>query len=303
MRIHVIQTGTVAIKSVQRQGRESGNPILNIVLDKEWTEPLPVFAFVIEHPEGLIVVDTGETEKGSQPGYFPRWHPYYRYGIQEWVRPEEEIGPQMRAIGLDPGDVRWVLLTHLHTDHAGGLEYFPKAEHLVSRSEYSAARGIGGLLQGYLSNRWPTWFNPTLIDMQPVPISTFPVSYRITRAGDVLFVPTPGHTPGHLSVVVTTSDRTFFLAGDASYTQALMLSGQIDGVTSDRALGRRTLQRIQAFCIDTPTVYLPAHDPETPDRLATRQPVITGNETSLLDGGEAVLQTAGPHHPLAIHPG
>ena len=102
MRIHVIQTGTVAIKQVQREGRETGNPILNIVLDKNWTEPLPIFAYVIEHPEGLIVVDTGETARVAERGYFPWWHPYYRYGLQEWVQPEEEIGPQMRASGARP---------------------------------------------------------------------------------------------------------------------------------------------------------------------------------------------------------
>jgi glyoxylase-like metal-dependent hydrolase (beta-lactamase superfamily II) len=128
MRIHVIQTGTVAIKRVQQQGKESGNPLLNMMLDPNWTEPLPIYAFVIEHPEGLIVVDTGETARAAEPGYFPWWHPYYRFGVREWVQPEEEIGPQMRAMGFDPGDVRWVLLTHLHTDHAGGLSHFPKAE-------------------------------------------------------------------------------------------------------------------------------------------------------------------------------
>ena len=271
MRIHVIQTGTVAVKSVQPQGREAGNPLLNIVFDKNWTEPLPIFAFVIEHPEGLIVVDTGETARVAEPSYFPQWHPYYRYGVQEWVQPEEEIGPQMRAIGLDPKDVRWVLLTHLHTDHAGGLAHFPNARHLVSRSEYTSAKGTRGLLRGYPSNRWPRWFNPTLIDMQPEPIPPFPASYRVTRADDVHFVPTPGHTPGHLSVVVTTSDMTYFLAGDTSYTQALMLSEKVDGVSPDRVIALQTLGRIQAFCRATPTVYLPAHDPDTPDRLATLQ--------------------------------
>jgi len=271
MRIHVIQTGTVAIKQVQRQGREAGHPLLNIVLDKNWTEPLPIFAFVIEHPEGLIVVDTGETARVAEPGYFPRWHPYYRYGLEEWVQPEEEIGPQMRAMGLDPKDVRWVLLTHLHTDHAGGLAHFSKAEHLVSRSEYTYAKGTRGLLRGYPSNRWPRWFNPTLIDMQPEPVSSFPASYQVTRAGDVCFVPTPGHTVGHLSVVVTTSDMTYFLAGDASYTQALMLSEKIDGVSLNPATARQTLERVHAFCRATPTVYLPSHDLDTPDRLANRQ--------------------------------
>ena len=71
MRIHVIQTGAVAIKQVQRSGRPTGNPVLNILLDPHWTKPLPIFAFVIEHPQGLIVVDTGETARVAEPGYFP----------------------------------------------------------------------------------------------------------------------------------------------------------------------------------------------------------------------------------------
>lgn len=271
MRIHVIQTGTVAIKQVQRQRRESGNPILNILLDKRWTEPLPIFAFVIEHPEGLIVVDTGETTRVSSPGYFPWWHLYYRFAVREWVQPEQEIGPQMRAIGFDPEDVRWVLLTHLHTDHAGGLGHFPHAEHLLARREYENAKGMMGELRGFLPNRWPDWFDPTLIDMQPEPLGPFPGSFPVTRAGDVHFVPTPGHTPGHLSVVVTAAEVSYFLAGDASYTQDLMLAEQVDGVTNDPATDRRTLAQIHAFARATPTVYLPAHDPDTPDRLVNRQ--------------------------------
>ncbi len=271
MRIHVIQTGTVAIKQAQQSRRPTGNPILNILLDPNWTEPLPILAFVIEHPEGLIVVDTGETARVAEPGYFPRWHPYYRLGAREWVQPEEEIGPQMRTMGLDPNDVRWVLLTHLHTDHAGGLAHFPRAEHLVSRREYTNATGTMGLVRGYLPNRWPHWFNPTLIDMQPQPVAPFPSSYPVTQAGDVRFVPTPGHTAGHLSVLVTTPEVNYFLAGDASYTQALMLAEQVDGVAPDRLIARQSLERVRAFCQATPTVYLPSHDPDTSDRLANRQ--------------------------------
>ena len=275
MRIHVIQTGTVAIKSVQQKGKESGNPILNMLLDPNWTEPLPIYAFLIEHPEGLIVVDTGETARTSQPGYFPWWHPYYRFGVKEWVQPEEEIGPQMRAMGFDPDEVRWVLLTHLHTDHAGGLAHFPKADHLVSRREYETAKGTLGVARGYPSNRWPDLFNPKLVEVGPEPIGPFLGSYPVTQGGDVSLIPTPGHTAGHLSVVVRTPDITYFLAGDTSYTQALMLAGQIDGVSMDRLVARRTLERIQDFCRSTPTVYLPSHDPDTPDRLANQQLAIT----------------------------
>src|SRR6476661_8563398 len=122
MKIHAIQTGTVTIKTRQVQARGHGaRRQLNMILDRRWTKPLPILAFAIEHPEGVIVVDTGETARTSDRDYFPKWHPFFRYGLREWVEPEEEIGPQLRRLGIGPGDVRTVVLTHLHTDHAGGL--------------------------------------------------------------------------------------------------------------------------------------------------------------------------------------
>jgi N-acyl homoserine lactone hydrolase len=103
MRIHAIQTGTVAITQNWRRGKGYGSiRRLNTLLDRRWTEPLPIYAWVVEHPEGVIVVDTGETASASQPGYFPGWQPYFRFAVKEWVRPEEEIGPQLRALGMDP---------------------------------------------------------------------------------------------------------------------------------------------------------------------------------------------------------
>jgi glyoxylase-like metal-dependent hydrolase (beta-lactamase superfamily II) len=125
MKIHAIQTGTVALTTAWREGVGHGRRrLVNAIVDWEWTEPLPIYAFAIEHPEGVIVVDTGEDTRASQRSYFARWHPGLR-AFREWVEPEQEIGPQLERLGIQPGDVRWVVLTHLHTDHAGGLHHFP----------------------------------------------------------------------------------------------------------------------------------------------------------------------------------
>ena len=98
MKIHAIQTGTVAVKTRQMAGVGHGHRrTLNMFLDREWSEPLPTYAYAIEHPEGVIVVDTGETARTSETGYFPRWHPFFRFGVPMWVDPEEEIGPQLLA--------------------------------------------------------------------------------------------------------------------------------------------------------------------------------------------------------------
>src|SRR5579884_3356673 len=118
IRIHAIQTGTVGIKTAQQVGRGQGpQRLLNVLTDKEWTQPLPIYAWVIEHPEGILVVDTGETARTAEKGYFPRWHPFARQTANKFlVSPEDEIGPQIQNLGIALNDVRWVVLTHLHTD-------------------------------------------------------------------------------------------------------------------------------------------------------------------------------------------
>jgi N-acyl homoserine lactone hydrolase len=272
MKIHAIQTGTVAVTTKWREGAGHGRlRLVNTLLDRDWTKPLPIYAFAIEHPEGVIVVDTGETSRASQPGYFPGWHPGVR-AFREFVEPEHEIGPRLERLGISPGDVRLLVMTHLHTDHAGGLHHFPDTEILVTRTELELASGLRGRLRGYVANtHWPAWFNPTLLELEPEPFGPFPASKVLTQAGDVTLVPVPGHTPGQIGVLVDEGDHTVFLAGDSSYTQELMVRGQADGVGADEDAERLTHERIRAYASETPTVYLPSHDPETEARLAARE--------------------------------
>jgi N-acyl homoserine lactone hydrolase len=279
MKIHAIQTGKVALTTAWREGVGHGRRrLLNTILDRQWTDPLPIYAFAIEHPEGVIVVDTGETARVSRPGYFARWHPGMR-AFREWVEPEEEIGPQLERIGIGPDDVRWVVMTHLHTDHAGGLHHFPDNEILVTRTELEFASGLRGRLRGYVANKqWPGWFKPTELELEPERVGPFPESLRLTKAGDVALVPLPGHTPGQIGVVVQDGDHAVFLAGDSSYTQDLMLRGVPDGVGADDEAERVTHERIREYAAANPTVYLVAHDPETGVRLAERRLVTAMRE-------------------------
>ena len=226
MKIHAIQTGTASLTRSWREGVGHGKRrLLKTLLDREWTEPLPIFAFAIEHPEGIIVVDTGESARAGERGYFPWWQPFFRFALREQVEPEEEIGPQLERLGIGVSDVRTIVLTHLHNDHTGGLHHFPHAEILVTRRELEYARGLLGRLRGYLPNRLPSWFAPTTIELEATPLGPFPLSLRLTKAGDVTLVPVPGHTPGQIAVLVQEPDQTVFIGGDSSYTQAAMLEG------------------------------------------------------------------------------
>jgi glyoxylase-like metal-dependent hydrolase (beta-lactamase superfamily II) len=196
------------------------------------------------------------------------------------VHPDEELGPQLRAIGIGPRDVRQVVLTHLHTDHAGGLLHVTGSRVWVSRGELEYASGVSGRLRGYLPHRWPKWWQPEFIRFEPRSIAAFSQAMPLTQRGDVLILPTPGHTPHHVSVLVC-GEPAFLLAGDTSYNQSLLLAGKVDGVSPDPRVTRRTLDRILTLAEERALVYLPSHDPDSATRLRDRL-VLNVKETRLI---------------------
>ncbi len=118
----------------------------------------------------------------------------------------------MEADGLAPASVRWVCLSHLHTDHAGRVDAFPAARVLVAREEWERARGFPGRVRGYLPHRWPRAVEPELVDLSGPAVGPFPRSYDVAGDGRLRLVPLPGHTPGHVGLLV---DARLLLAGDA----------------------------------------------------------------------------------------
>jgi glyoxylase-like metal-dependent hydrolase (beta-lactamase superfamily II) len=91
--------------------------------------------------------------------------------------------------------------------------------------------------------------------------------HPITADGRVFLVPTPGHARGHVSVVVRDDNVSYFIAGDASYNEENLGQERTDGVTYDPKVSLDTLRRIKAFALGEPTVFLPAHDTESVERL------------------------------------
>ena len=266
--IHAISTGLVQVRRPQMESRGRGAArVAHMLFDEEWSDRLPIHVWVIDHEEGIIIVDTGETARVHERGYHPRWHPFYRRAARFFVPPEEELGPQLKAKGIALRDVRHVVLTHLHTDHAGGLSHVVGSRVWVSPGEMERAGGVGGRVQGDLPHRWPKWWQPESIRFEPRRLGPFEEAMPLTRRGDVLIIPTPGHTPHHVSVVVL-GDPSCILAGDTSYTEQLLLDGKVDGVSPDLQVTRRTNERILALAGERPLVYLPSHDPESAARLA-----------------------------------
>lgn len=272
MRIHIIETGRVRIKRNNIIGHWHGLlRQVRTIVSLRWADWLPVYCFAIEHDDGVILVDTGSATHLTS---LPKWHPYHQFAVQFDISPEREVGPVLRARGISPEAVSTVVLTHMHMDHEGGIAHFPHARFLASPREIEISSGLMGRLRGYLPERRPGWFRPEPLPQGNLRIGDFENAVALTNAGDVLVVPTPGHTAGHVSVLVRDNNIWVMLAGDASYLQSTMLAELVDGVTSDEETSRHTLRKIRRLAGVEPLVYLTAHDPHGPTRLERRETVV-----------------------------
>jgi N-acyl homoserine lactone hydrolase len=269
IRIHGIQTGNVAIKTAHENLRSpEALRLLSIIQDGRWTPLLPILTWVIEHPEGVIVIDTGEVAAASDIATYmatdPRNRWFYERNLALFVTPAEELATQLRGLGLAPEQVRTVVMTHLHGDHAGGLGFFPNATFLVSRAEYE-----GQLRQpfGAVASLWPASWSPKLVEHDGPAVGPFSASRAVTSAGDVLLVPTPGHSYGHQSVVLQDGERSYFFAGDLAFSEGQLLAQELQGIAYDLSAARTTLAQVLRYVRETPTVFLPTHDPLALQRL------------------------------------
>lgn len=266
MRVHALQCGRL-IGNQTFLRAESWSSLLRRPQQLEF----PVYAYVVEHPEGHILIDAGMTAHVRVPRAQRRFVP------APLIRPEDEIGPRMTAAGLDPSDVRQVIVTHLDWDHVGGIGHFPHADVLVHRPEHDFARTFMGKLR-YQPKLWPASFSPTLYDLDAEPYGPFPRSKTVTDRGDVRIVPIPGHSIGQVGVAVELDDRRLFFGADHVLRQDWFLddyaAGRLLGLgIFFRDLATETSRRIQRLFADAATVFLPAHDADAPARLAAMEPV------------------------------
>jgi N-acyl homoserine lactone hydrolase len=210
LRLHVFNTGWVSMEEKDLYlGGGSAQRIL------------PILSFVIEHPRGLIVFDTGlnaafAIDPSPYPGAFGnQWFPFRS-------APGMNLAAQMRASGLPPENVAYVVLSHLHYDHSGDLRAFPQSRLVVTREEWRAAQALFKRSRGYLGKDY-AGLAFTLLDFPRgnggLSKPTLEGEYGLDMLDDgrLILVPTFGHTLGHQSLLVFLPDGVVLLAGDAVY--------------------------------------------------------------------------------------
>lgn len=265
------KVGALTIHAIQAGGqRLDGGAMFGVVPKPLWERrivadernriQLGMRCLVIEHPAGVILIDTGAGNKEDQK---------FKdiYGIEnEGANGRTSLEDGLAEVGMTPDDIAVVINTHLHFDHAGGNTYrdesgeiavsFPKARYIVKRGEYDFATHPNERTSA-------SYFERNFMPVVKAHNFEF-VSREKEIVKGVRVVPTPGHTPFHQSVLIeSASERAFFLA-DMLPTHAHLPLPWIMGYDVEPLVTLETKRRILRQAEDEDWLLIFEHDAEIP---------------------------------------
>jgi N-acyl homoserine lactone hydrolase len=205
---------------------------------------IPITAYLIRTGEAVVLFDTGVSPR-AVPGLL-------RNDTMARFTEADLLVHRLDALGLQPGDVDLVVISHLHFDHAGGAELFAKSELVVQRDEYAAAHHPPPFLAPFYYRR-----NFDLPEHR----------WRLLD-GDTELAPgltvlrSDGHTPGHQSLLVELP-RTgpVILSGDACYWQEHVDAERVPGVVWSPGAALQSIKRLKTLARLLRGRIFPAHDP------------------------------------------
>ncbi|WDM24272.1 quorum-quenching N-acyl homoserine lactonase AiiA [Paenibacillus polymyxa] len=215
---------------------------------------MPVWSFLLETTSGPILIDTG------MPDAFINNPDYYKGTRREGrVVPNMSDGDSivnvLKRVGYRPDDIQMVISSHLHLDHSGGNGHFRNTPILIQRAEYDAA----------INNE----------DYSPLECRLPDLQYQIIE-GDHELIPgvqilfTPGHSPGHQSVLVATEKSgPVLLTIDVAYTRE-NFENSVPFLTFDQEMAAKSITRMQELILDVrPSYVFLGHDRDQAQKCRT----------------------------------
>lgn len=232
---------------------------------------IPLPAFLVEHPgAGPMLVDTGLHPSVAVDPKENLGRLFLMAFNDLEFKPTDAVPSQLRALGIEPSSVGTIVMTHLHGDHASAMSEFPGATFVFSEREWRAAVEQGPL-HGYVKRHFDHAFDYRTIDFESEAVgsfSTFARSVDLFGDGSVRLLYTPGHTHGHLSLLLRLRERDVLVAGDAIYSMRTLEDDHLPARMEDEHRFRRSLKELQLFVREQPdTVVIPGHDLDAWERL------------------------------------
>ena len=268
MKIHVLHTGEVRVSPYLPFGGDNCNLLKASGMTtpkKDWIW-LPVSVYLIEHPKGLILVDTGWHRDMSPEGVYDKAAQIKSLGSrilynvnQGQIPLGQAVDEQLEAMGIKPADLDYVLLTHLDCDHANGLRAVKDAKHIiVAQEELDCARK-----NGFIRYKKKWWEG---VDLQTIEWNgtegPAQKSFDLFGDGSIKMINIPGHCDGLCAVKITREDGKYVLLfSDGGYATKSWKEMITSGVSLDKEMQRKSLQWIREQSMDANCIEsLATHD-------------------------------------------
>ena len=245
IRLYMFQTGVLKCKENNIKMNASQDPY-----------EIPVPWYLITHPRGNVIIDGGNAvETASDPiGHWQDITQVY------WPIMSEEEGcvHTIKSLGMQPEEIRFVLQSHLHLDHTGAVGRFPNATHVVQRKEYEYAFSPDWFAAGgYIRKD----FDKPNLKWQFLNLSDHAI-FDLYGDGVIKIIPTPGHSPGHCSFLITLpQEGSILLTVDAAYTTDHWEEQALPGFLASAVDSVRSVQRLRQIADQTEALVVTGHDP------------------------------------------
>jgi glyoxylase-like metal-dependent hydrolase (beta-lactamase superfamily II) len=211
------------------QGGYCTHPQAMVIRDGKWkTANFPSLFALISHPQiGAILFDTGYSQRFfAETSHFP--FQLYALTTPVYLQPGESAVEQLQNHGLEPEEIKYIIISHFHADHIGGLSDFPNAQFICFQSAYQAVKSLGkiaALKSGFLAGLLPSDFEQRAIFVEQknsIPLlheySIFETGFDLFDDGSLIAVELPGHATGQLGLFFTDGDnQSYFLIADACW--------------------------------------------------------------------------------------
>jgi len=211
---------------------------LRVVTGEEGTADLPITSWLIDHPDGLVLFDTG-------------MHPALQHDVTRLGRstsfltldyhPGEEVSARLDELGVRPTDIDRVVISHLHFDHAGGCGQLPDARLVVNRAEWEAGQNQA-LIEGGV-------YHPSDYDLGHE-VQVVEDGHDLFGDGRLVCVATPGHTAGHQALRVELDSGPTVLTGDCVYFERMLSEMLVPRFGFDTELQKESMRRLASMADD-----------------------------------------------------
>ena len=291
--MQVVRTGSVDQRPEHRFGTRK--PLLWWVLTSRRWVPAPIHCFLIEHRDGLVLFDTGvDPAIATDPDYVDSALGRFilRRVFRMQLRPEDALDHRLAALGFSAADIHTAAISHLHFDHFGGISHIPQADLLVSREEWDQ------LSQPHPEREWvlrehielpgARWKPVEFTETDDPLLAAFGRCHDVMGDGSLVLLPTPGHSPGSMSMLIRSENLPpILLVGDLTYEVDRLMNDQVPGI-GDAPRLRESYARVRALREQLPElVVVPAHDESSVEPLAAwlgnveRQSTVSGRSLAV----------------------